>query len=366
MRQKVNYKRLRDNFFQFVKIDSVSGEEFQFAQFLLAKATEMGIQARLDEYWNLYLELPAAGEKLLLNTHMDTVEPGRGIIPQEVSMKGAIYIKSQGDTILGADSKAPIAAIFEALAIIKMEKLPHRNLQIVFTCQEEAGDPSARFINSDSRYCVVPDRGTPVGEYITQAPAAQVFELEIRGRKAYGPTSFNEGIHAIAAACELISKMQLGNISAETVVNLGKIQGGEMASMVPDLCKMAGSCYSYSDVQLQQFLSGLGKLLKNLDKTWGTSSSLILKEYFPGFSLPESTEIIELVTNSIQSAELPPVHKKYMAVSNANIINGLGIPTVLMGYGAEFQHTVVERISKNSLVTLTEVLLNLMTITKGY
>ena len=49
-----------------------------------------------------------------------------------------------------------------------------------------------------------------------------------------------------------------------------------------------------------------------------------------------------------------------MAVSNANILNSIGIETVLISYGAENAHTTNERISVKSLVDLTQILLNLV------
>ena len=58
---------------------------------------------------------------LMLSAHMDCVEPCGGVEPQ---LKDGI-ITSVGDTILGGDDKAGIAAILEGLRIIHEQKIPH-------------------------------------------------------------------------------------------------------------------------------------------------------------------------------------------------------------------------------------------------
>ena len=66
---------------------------------------------------------------------MDTVSPGRGIKPQ---IKDGI-ISSDGTTILGADNKAGIAAVVEALAAIKENDIDHGDIEVVFSIFEEGG-----------------------------------------------------------------------------------------------------------------------------------------------------------------------------------------------------------------------------------
>ena len=60
---------------------------------------------------------------------MDTVEPGRGIIP--VVEKD--IIKSKTDTILGGDCKAGLTGILEALDSLNEENYEFKNLVLIFT-----------------------------------------------------------------------------------------------------------------------------------------------------------------------------------------------------------------------------------------
>jgi len=360
MIEKINKKRLIRTFCEFVKIDSISGEEEIFAKHLLKISKTLGHKTRLDNYNNLYIDLPAQGDKLLLNTHMDTVEPGRNIQTLKKKVNGKRYVVSGGNTILGADPKATIAAIFEVLYILKENDLIHRNIEIVLTCQEEQGNPTAQFIKTTAKYCIVPDRGTPIGEIITKSPEAQVFTIEFFGKKAYGTTNFRDGIHALASAVSAFSKIRLGNISNKTVVNIGKFNAGEMSSMVPDYCSFSGSCYSFSSKELQIFFEGLQQILNKTNKKFKTKSNIILNEHFPGYSIKRNNKVVKIAKEAICKTKLNPVFKKYQAVSNANMINYLGISSILLGYGVENQHTVEERISIENLISLTEVILNLI------
>ncbi|HUT87795.1 MAG TPA: M28 family peptidase [Candidatus Heimdallarchaeota archaeon] len=73
----------------------------------------------------------STAEPLMLAAHADTVKPGRGITP--VVEEG--IIRSQGETILGADDKAGIAGIFVAVRTA----VKHPPLEIVITRSEEVG-----------------------------------------------------------------------------------------------------------------------------------------------------------------------------------------------------------------------------------
>ena len=67
--------------------------------------------------------------------HMDTVTPGNGIKP--LIDDGIIH--TDGSTILSGDDKSGIAAIMEAVKVIKEQNLPCRNTEILFTIGEEGG-----------------------------------------------------------------------------------------------------------------------------------------------------------------------------------------------------------------------------------
>src|SRR5690625_8002899 len=76
---------------------------------------------------------------------MDTVVPGQNIKP---SIKDG-YIVSDGTTILGADDKAGLAVMFEAIRLLKENEIAHGPLQFDITAGEESGLVGAKNINQD-------------------------------------------------------------------------------------------------------------------------------------------------------------------------------------------------------------------------
>jgi tripeptide aminopeptidase len=67
------------------------------------------------------------------------VEPGRGVKP--VVRDGVI--RTDGRTVLGADNKASVAALLEAVRTIAQHNLPHRDVDLVLTWGEERGHAGA-------------------------------------------------------------------------------------------------------------------------------------------------------------------------------------------------------------------------------
>jgi len=109
-------ERLVNTFFEMVRIDSESGEEQEFISYLKDLFTrEFQAKCTNDSYGNLIVNIPgkdsAGKEPVFFSCHADTVKPGKNVEP--ILEDGVI--RSKGDTILGADDKAGIAELVEAI-----------------------------------------------------------------------------------------------------------------------------------------------------------------------------------------------------------------------------------------------------------
>ena len=143
----INRERLTNTFCELVSIDSPSGEEEEVSKYIESKLTELGFILLKDDYGNLIAKTKSNNNNLILSAHMDTVEPGRGIIP--VVEKD--IIKSKTDTILGGDCKAGLTGILEALDSLNEENYEFKNLVLIFTREEELALQGAR--NLDFSKC---------------------------------------------------------------------------------------------------------------------------------------------------------------------------------------------------------------------
>ena len=108
--------RLVDTFCDMVRISSESGQEAQFIAYMNDLfSSSFDATCTTDGYGNLVAKIPAKGstveEPVLFGVHGDTVKPGQDIEP--VLENG--IIRSKGETILGADDKAGIAELVEAI-----------------------------------------------------------------------------------------------------------------------------------------------------------------------------------------------------------------------------------------------------------
>src|SRR5699024_4694415 len=117
----------------------------------------------------------ANADPIYFTAHMDTVVPGNGINPM---IKDG-YITSDGTTILGADDKAGLAAILEAIRIVQENAIPHGDVQFVITAGEESGLAAARVLISFVmmvKYDYERDRNGDVGDIIVSEPTqAKIF-----------------------------------------------------------------------------------------------------------------------------------------------------------------------------------------------
>lgn len=78
----INQNRLIETFLDLVQIDSPSGYEEKFAKYAANLLKKLGANVEFDSYGNVIGKMNGVGEPMMLNAHLDTVEPGRGIKPQ--------------------------------------------------------------------------------------------------------------------------------------------------------------------------------------------------------------------------------------------------------------------------------------------
>ena len=189
----INVDRLADTFLQLVEIDSVSKQEGEFARELQRLFEALGAETVVDDAGsktgsntgNLIVRFKGDRQvpPLLLNAHMDTVQPGEGI--RAVYENGKFT--SEGATILGADDKSAIAILLETVRVLKEKDLAHGPLELVFTICEEIGLIGAKnfdFSLISANYGYALD-ATDTEGIVTRAPSANRFQLTIHGKDAH-------------------------------------------------------------------------------------------------------------------------------------------------------------------------------------
>jgi tripeptide aminopeptidase len=370
----INQARLRQEFIQLVTIDSLSRQEGRVAAYVQQRLRELGAEVTTDnagsliggECGNIIAHFSGGGRSrlpLMLNAHLDTVKPGAGIKP--LYHEGKFH--TSGETILGADDKSGIAIILEALRVLKEQDALGGNLGLVFTVAEEIGLLGAKHLDYSRlgyKYCLSYDN-LDRHSIITRAPAANRLRFKLYGREAHAGVNPEKGINAIWLASQGIAQMHLGRIDSETTANIGTIQGGTATNIVPNQVELAGETRSHNLEKLEQQTQHMRQALIRAVSNFGQSNGLprleeeITQEY-PLMRVADSSQVVQLVQQAAQNLEQKLKLTASGGGSDANIFNGQGIETIIMGTGMQNAHSTAEFITLADMVEATRLLVEII------
>ena len=296
---------------------------------------------------------------LVFLAHMDTVVSNAGV--KAVNEGGVI--RTDGKTILGADDRAGIAAILEALRAIKDNNVQHGDLQVIFTIGEETGLYGSLYLDREKiqgQYAFVMDSGGPPDTIIVSAPTEIDFTVHIYGKAAHSGVNPEDGLNAISVAAEAISKLQLGRIDEETTVNIGVIQGGEKTNIVCDRVEILGEARSRDKQKLTQQIAKIRNAFEMAGEKWSARVDIKEETIYDGFNLSGEDEVVRLAMEGVRKAGLSPILGPRGGGSDTNNLNAKGIPAVNLGVGATDDHTVHESVKVEDLVNATRLVLGII------
>ena len=151
-------------------------------------------EATGSETGNVIAEFPgsAGGPTIVFSAHLDTVEPGRGIVP--VVSDGVV--SSAGETILGADDKAGVAAILEVLARLRESGHAHVPVRVLLTTGEEMGLSGAKHSTRPRAPATCASCSTPTarsGGIVVSSPTHWTFKATFTGRASHAGVEPEKG-----------------------------------------------------------------------------------------------------------------------------------------------------------------------------
>ncbi|AHM66616.1 tripeptidase T [Paenibacillus sp. P2(2022)] len=364
--------RIVQEFMELVQVDSETKHEQEISRVLKEKFNALGLEVVEDDSrertghgsGNLIVTWKAEGveqaPKIFFTCHMDTVTPGKGIKPQ-LGEDG--WIRSDGSTILGSDDKAGIAALFEAIRVVREQNIPHGQIQFVITAGEESGLMGARamkpeVLDSDFGYAL--DSNGEVGSICIAAPTQARIEMRITGKSAHAGVNPEDGISAIQVASKAISKMKLGRIDKETTANIGSFEGGGATNVVCDFVLIRAEARSIVQEKVNHQIQHMREALETTTREFGAQGEFRSEVIYPAFSFTEHDEVVQVAQRAIQGLGLATSTFHSGGGSDANVFNGLGIPTVNLAVGYKNIHTTEEKIKADDLVKVAEVVVALI------
>ncbi len=372
----VNRDRLGETFKFLVEIDSISKEEATISSEIRKILESLGAETVVDSAGdkiggssgNLIAKFKGNKQAppLLLNAHMDTVEPGKGIT---AVLEEGIFT-SDGTTILGADDKSAIAILIETIKIIQENNLPYGPIELVLTVCEEIGLLGAKHLDLSlisAEYGYALD-ATDTEGIVTRAPSANRLEFKIHGKDAHAGAAPEKGINAILLASKAIAKLEIGRIDQETTCNIGMIEGGLAINIVPNLVTVKGEARSHDEEKLSKITNEMVSSFKEVVENYKDASSddglprleVHVKKDFSRMNVPDEHPVVLLACKAAENLGRKMVAKTTGGGADANILFGKGIVTGVLGTGMRDMHTVRESVRLDDMVRTVELLLEII------
>ena len=248
-------EKILDRFLRYVAIDTQSDEnsesqpsaakELDLLKLLCKELNDMGVEATLDEYGYVMGTLPSNIDKKVpaigFIAHVDTSPDSSGAnvkpqiienydgsdialkgvpglylkpseFPELLAHKGETIITTDGTTLLGADDKAGVAEIMNAVQyMVEHPEFKHGDIKIGFTPDEEIGRGVVKFdvkrFGADYAYTM---DGGEIGELEFENFNAASAKIHIQGRNVHPGYAKDKMKNAILIGMEFNDLLPVG------------------------------------------------------------------------------------------------------------------------------------------------------------
>ena len=362
-------ERLLDKFVRFCEIESASTRERAMADAVIAELRAMRLEEVEEDdtssetgsnAGNVFARIPGpeGSRTLLLCAHMDTVPLAAPI--EVVREEGVLRNRNEG--ILGADNKAAVATILVAARRLVREG-PPVGLELLFTTCEEPGLRGAKAFDVgrlDSEFGFVFDHATPIGELVVAASTYYKVEADFRGAAAHAGIRPEDGRNAIAAAAAAIRAMPMGRIDNETTANVGRIEGGTAANVVPERCRIEVETRSLDDDKAGDMVGKLVDVIAEAASDAECDVETSVARQFRAYRLPRTAPPVEIASTALRSVGVEPVYRTSGGGSDAHALGAAGLQVLNVANGTERNHEPDEQVTEHALQTMLDVTLGIV------
>ena len=319
----INRRRLKESFMELARISSPCGGEGELARRLERELKGLGARVMTDDAarktggscGNLMAFLPgtAPAEPLLLSAHMDTVGPCARVTPLE---KGG-RVTSDGTSVLGADCKAGIAVMLEAVRALRAAGAPLPPLEMVFTVSEEMGLLGARHLD-------------------------------------YSRLSARRGLV----------------LDSETTANIGVIRGGEAINVVTPLVELKGEARSHRLSKLDKQTGHMedcvrralaGRSVRTGDGRLKPSYEFLTERKYPDLKISGSSPVLRMISEAMGKRGIRMKKIASGGGTDANIMCGHGIEAPVLATGMREVHTTGEYLVLEEFYSCAEIAADVIT-----
>ena len=400
-----------DRFLNYVTIDTQSDpnsptcpsteKQKNLGRLLVQELLEMGISdAELDENGYVHGTLKSNTNKAVPNicfcSHMDTSPDCSGenvkpIIHQNYNGGSILYasdanlslhpdehpalkdqigndiITSDGTTLLGADNKAGVAEIMDAIyQLIQNPSIKHGDIKILFTPDEEIGRGVEKVnlakVNAKFAYTI---DGETLGHIEDETFSADAVNITIHGVSTHPGFAKNKMESAIKIAAEIIAALPKNNLSPETTegregfIHPTGISGSIEKSTVQFIIR------DFDTKQLAVYENELKKLVEKVMLAYPNASfEFEVVEQYRNMKevLLAHPQIVTYAVEAIERAGMKPFAGGIRGGTDGSRLSFMGLPCPNIFAGEHAFHSRLEWVSIQDMQKAVDTIINLAAI----
>lgn len=373
--------------------------QFNLAKILADELKDLGLtKVILDDKCFVYGILPATPgyetrKKLGFIAHMDTVQEfcegeihpvctldynGEDLVlgdsgrilttkdfPHLKALKGRTLITSDGNTILGVDDKAGIAEIMQLLEILQTEQIPHGQISVAFTPDEECGSGAAYFDFEafDAEVAYTMD-GDGEGEIQYQNFNACEAKFEINGKNVHPGSAKNVMINAVLIAADINNMLPRYEIPRYTeeyegFYHLLSIHGDEGYAIAEYIIR------DHDTDSFEARKNTLRHIEKTLNELWGAGTvALTLTDEYKNMEciIKEHMYLIDYARQACANANVPEDISPIRGGTDGCKLSFKGLPCPNLGTGGHGYHGPLEHVTIEGMEAAVRVIVELVKI----
>lgn len=386
-----NYKfTCVDRFLKYVKYDTQSDEESisfpstekqkTLAKDLAKELKQIGLKdAQMDEWGYVMATLPSNTDKkvdpIAFIAHIDTspavtganvnpmirknyqggdikLENGGWIItvkdnPELKDMIGYDIITTDGNTLLGADNKAGVAEIVDAMNyLITHPEIKHGDIKVCFTPDEEVGRGTEKIdLNKlGAKYAYTID-GSALGELETETFSADAVVIKFIGKNIHPGYAKNIMINSIKVASYFISSLPKDALSPETTdgrdgyVHCTAVNGNEEFTTVKFIIR------DFETSKLKEYEELLKKLAEEaLAQYPGSKMEFQIIEQYRNMKevLDKYPHLTDYAIEAMERLGIKPILHPIRGGTDGSRLSFMGLPTPNIFAGEHSFHSQLE------------------------
>lgn len=375
--------------------DTIPSTERQFAlaDELAKELKELGlVKVKRDEHCYVYGLLPATEgfeqkKPMGFIAHMDTAAAfsGKDVKPQVISdyngedvvlpatgdvikvsdfphlssLKGRTLITTDGTTLLGADDKAGIAAIVTAVEEIITEKMPHGDIWIGFTPDEEVGAGADMFDLDyfQAEYAYTVD-GDYEGEVAYENFNASSARFIIKGVNVHPGSAKNIMVNAASIACEIQSLLPVQETPEHTEGREGFYHLEGMSGDVNE-ARLDYIVRDHDSEIFEKRQQTLREIEEKMNKKYGAGTvTLELKESYRNMLevMEKHFFVVEKAKEAIKAAGLEPASLPIRGGTDGGRLSFMGLPCPNLGTGGYAFHGPKEHVTVEGMKAVVKVI----------